>query len=172
MALVACGECGKEISKQAETCPNCGYKKKKSTSLLTWIVAIVIAVPTLGAIFSGAGSTSSAVALTPEQIAEKSKRDAEVQRASVGASMLKKAARNPDSFKLEQALIMEGTGAVCYDYRAQNGFGGMNAGHAVLSADAKQFKGDNDDGFAKLWNKECANKSGRDVATAITWLVL
>jgi predicted nucleic acid-binding Zn ribbon protein len=29
MALVKCPECGKEISSQASSCPNCGYKKKQ-----------------------------------------------------------------------------------------------------------------------------------------------
>lgn len=29
MALIKCKECGKEISDQAEICPNCGYKLKK-----------------------------------------------------------------------------------------------------------------------------------------------
>ncbi len=31
MALIRCKECGKEISDQAESCPNCGYKIKKQT---------------------------------------------------------------------------------------------------------------------------------------------
>lgn len=29
MALIKCKECGKEISDQAESCPNCGYRLKK-----------------------------------------------------------------------------------------------------------------------------------------------
>ncbi len=57
-------------------------------------------------------------------------------------------------------------GAVCYDYRAQNGFGGMNLGHAVLSPKG-QFKANESSGFTSLWNKECANKTG----TVQTWEV-
>ena len=30
MALTKCKECGKEISKKADTCPNCGFNQKKS----------------------------------------------------------------------------------------------------------------------------------------------
>lgn len=175
MALVACKECNKEISKSAEVCPHCGIKRKKRTSLLTWIVTIFVGMPVLIAIFSGASTTSSdtpTAPQTPEQIAEQTKRDAAVQRATVGAATLKKSMRNPDSFKLESALVINGTDAVCYTYRAQNGFGGMNAGQAVLSADATQFKTDDMDGFAKLWNKECGDKSGQDVATAIRWFAL
>jgi len=122
-------------------------------------------------------------ALTPEQrieegkkaaieAAEKKINDDAIQRASSGAIILKKSMRDPDSFKLESALVINGTGAVCYDYRAKNGFGGTNVGHAVLSADGKQFRTSEMDGFTKIWNKECANKSGTEAATAIRWFVL
>ena len=33
--------------------------------------------------------------------------------------------RDPDSFKLSSVIIMD-KGAVCYEYRAHNGFGGVN----------------------------------------------
>jgi RNA polymerase subunit RPABC4/transcription elongation factor Spt4 len=175
MALVACKECGKEISKKAAICPHCGFKPKR-TSTFTWIVAIFVAVPMLVAIFSGSSNTSSETqqqtSKTPEQIALEEKRDAAVQRATVGATTLKKAMRNPDSFKLESALVINGTDAVCYTYRAQNGFGGMNAGQAVLSADGTRFLNADMEGFTKLWNKECGGKSGQDVATAIRWFAL
>jgi len=48
------------------------------------------------------------------------------------AVTLKGAMRTPESFKLYSALLMA-NGAVCYDYRAQNGFGGMNRERAVLT---------------------------------------
>lgn len=122
-------------------------------------------------------------ALTPEQrieeekkaameAAEKKRKHAAIQQASAGAIILKKSMRDPDSLKLESALVINGTGAVCYEYRAKNGFGGMNVGHAVLSADGKQFRTSEMDGFTKMWNKECANKSGTEAATAIRWFVL
>lgn len=31
MALIKCVECNKEISTEADFCPNCGYKKKTAT---------------------------------------------------------------------------------------------------------------------------------------------
>jgi hypothetical protein len=49
---------------------------------------------------------------------------------------------------------------------------GVNVGHAVLSADGKHFKTNEENGFTKLWNKECANKSGTEAATAIRWFAL
>lgn len=50
MALIKCNECGKEISSQAESCPNCGYKVKsnnkkiKKTGTIVTLVASSIFV--------------------------------------------------------------------------------------------------------------------------------
>jgi hypothetical protein len=173
MALIRCKECGKEINKSASLCPYCGFKCRR-TSMLTWILAALVALPVLRFIaFGPSTSTSQPVKQeTPEQIAAKKKKDEAVQRATVGAVTLKKAMRNPESFKLESAIVVDGTGAVCYSYRAQNGFGGTNVGRAVLSRDGKQFKTNEMNGFATLWNKECGDKSGTDAATAIRWFAL
>ena len=58
MALVACKECGKEVSKSAAACPHCGYKPRR-TSLLTWIVAILFGIPFLLAVVTSAINSSS-----------------------------------------------------------------------------------------------------------------
>lgn len=95
--------------------------------------------------------------------AEKKKKAVEElhwQLAVLAARSLREAMRNPDSFKLVSAFFTD-DGAVCYGYRAQNGFGGLNVGKAVLSATGK-FKTDETNGFSSLWNKECAHKSGTD----------
>ncbi len=174
MALIKCKECGNEVSSKAETCPICGArisaKPMGCGSLIGVVFLGVIILASLSSIFSS--STPPPPPDTPQQAAAKKKQDEAVQRATVGAVALKKAMRDPESFKLESALVINGTDAVCYDYRAKNGFGGMNVGQAVLSADGKRFKTSEMDGFAKLWNKECAGKSGNEVATAIRWFAL
>jgi hypothetical protein len=89
------------------------------------------------------------------------------------ATQIRKTMRNPESFVLESALLIQGTDAVCFEYRAQNVFGGMNRGRAVLSGarfvpglDGQavlaqaQLKTSDEPGFSRLWNKECANKTG------------
>ncbi len=172
MALIKCKECGNEVSSKAETCPKCGAsisaKPMGCGSLIGVVFLGIIILASLSSIFSSSAPPPG----TPEQAAAKKKEDEAVQRATVGAVALKKAMRDPESFKLESALVINGTDAVCYDYRAKNGFGGMNVGHAVLSADGKRFKTSEMDGFAKLWNKECAGKSGTEVAAAIRWFAL
>lgn len=52
MALTKCKECGEQISTKAETCPKCGAKPPKKTSLLTWIVLAFVVFVVIGQIFS------------------------------------------------------------------------------------------------------------------------
>ena len=47
MALIQCRECGKEVSDQAETCPNCGIKtpskeKRKKKLIITAVTTVFI----------------------------------------------------------------------------------------------------------------------------------
>jgi len=58
MALTKCKECDEEISKKAEKCPKCGEPQKKRTSLITWLVAIILVLWMAG-YFSGDPGTST-----------------------------------------------------------------------------------------------------------------
>jgi len=42
MALTKCKECGNEVSTKADSCPKCGAKTPKKTSLFTWLVLILM----------------------------------------------------------------------------------------------------------------------------------
>ena len=119
--------------------------------------------------------------LTGCQPKEPTERDTQLQAITAVALQLKNNMRNPDSFKLESALLIAGADAVCFTYRAQNGFGGMNRGHAVLTGarfDPKlsgrevfanvQLKTSEEPGFTRLWNKECAGKSGEEKVSLVT----
>lgn len=170
MALIKCKECGNEISTKAEACPKCGVRitPEKMGCGKTVVVAFlgIVIIAAMSSIFSPSSDSSAAKQepQTPEQVAAKKKEDEAVQRAMIGAMTLKKTMRDPDSFKLESALVIDGSGVVCYDYRARNGFGGMNAGHAVFTT--KTFKTNDMDGFTRLWNRECADKRGFEVGAA------
>ena len=83
-----------------------------------------------------------------------------------GAVTLRKSMRDPDSFKVSSALEME-DGAVCYQYRARNGFGGMNVAQAVFTGD--RFIDESQPAFNKSWKTECAGKIGKDVASEINY---
>ena len=153
-------KCGNMVANNARFCPKCGHRFTSGcTMALAWFFGISIGLGILVAIISPTNQTPKP-APTPAQKAADQKNEANFQRAVLGAKQLQKAMRNPDSFKLTQVLIMD-DGAVCYEYRAQNGFGGMNVGKAALSPKG-QFKTSENPGFAGLWNKECANKTGEE----------
>lgn len=50
--LTDCKDCGHAVSKNADACPNCGAKVKR-TSVLTWIAAVFIGVMVLSAVMAG-----------------------------------------------------------------------------------------------------------------------
>ena len=175
MALIKCKDCGKEVSSKAKACPNCGRAVPKRTSLLTWLFAGFICFVILSAIFRDRSSqsvapastatpaaTTAASAAAPAGAAPEKKADPDIDAAlRVGNLVLnlRDAARNPDSFKLTKAYRMK-NGAACIEYRAQNGFGGLNVGKAL--AIGTKFKTNESEGFAGAWNHYCVG-TGIDI---------
>lgn len=92
-------------------------------------------------------------------------KDINIDRAVRGALSLKSAMRNPDSFTVESALVMD-SGAVCYEYRSQNGFGGLNQEQAVLTPKDNILLTTHR-GFAAAWEKFCHGKRGDDAEALI-----
>lgn len=106
---------------------------------------------------------------SPVQKEVEHKQNAKISFAAMGAKQLRDSMRNPDSFKLSKLVIME-DGAVCYHYRAQNGFGGMNVGMAVLAPDGR-LRTDDQNGFRALWKSECAGKTGIEETGTVEFLL-
>lgn len=152
--------CGKQLDNSAKVCPGCGKAFRVTSGFTKFVGGSILVIAIVGAIGAINAPTPSTPVVSPAQQAADQKDEAAFQRAVAGAKQLKQSMRNPDSFKLGETLIMH-DGAVCYDYHAQNGFGGMNAGQAVLSPSG-QFKSDESSGFTNLWNKECARQTGAD----------
>lgn len=69
MALIKCKECGKEISKDAEVCPNCG-KKVNNGNLFLQIVGILFIIGVIGNIFGGDKTDSQSSSYAREETAE------------------------------------------------------------------------------------------------------
>lgn len=145
MALVKCTECGSQVSTEAKACPSCGARPPKRTSLVTWIVGGIFAVAVANIVISTTGSPpiSTAPPPTPEQSAalERAQQDAgrsrqhealRAARARAVVGALREAARNPASFMVERVIASDDGSVVCVQYRAQNGFGGMNREVAVF----------------------------------------
>ncbi len=196
MALIKCKECKAEVSSAAKACPKCGHPVESEGGGIGCggILVILFIIGIIAASMQSsdrederqrqaAAEAARAAKLTPEQKAaeakakaardaEQKRRDDAVNRAAIGARILKKSAHDPERFKLESALVIDKTASVCYEFRAPNAFGGLVAGRAVLSGDGKNFLTNTDSGFASLWNRECAGKTGQEVATAIRWFAL
>ena len=64
--------------------------------------------------------------------------------------------------------MVDKTSAVCYEYRAKNGFGAIRLFHAVLARDGVTIKAETEKGFSSLWNKECTGKLTGDEAVSST----
>jgi hypothetical protein len=95
-------------------------------------------------------------------------RQAERVKATIfGIRMLKSQMRNPSSFELISAAISD-SGERCIEYRAQNGFGGMNVEQAVFGS---EFKTSATAGFAADWNSKCASQPLTDVTDRVKLLL-
>jgi hypothetical protein len=102
-------------------------------------------------------------------LAAKKRQDAAFNYAVLFAKQLRASMREPDSFKLDTVWVTD-NGAVCYQYRARNGFGGMNVEQAVMSPKL-QFRTSDQPGFAQLWNRHCANREGEDRTSDVSHFI-
>jgi hypothetical protein len=128
MPLITCNECGNQVSGTAKACPQCGAKGKaltgpRTTGALGKIFLVLLGVGVLGAGITSL--TNPPIQPTPQQRAETSAAEQRNMNIVLYARSLKAAARNPQSVEFDR-VIANGDGTlVCFDYRAQNGFGGM-----------------------------------------------
>lgn len=58
MALKKCKECGHQVSTKAAACPGCGARMPRRTSLLTWIVGIILVFTIIPAVIVGSLDSS------------------------------------------------------------------------------------------------------------------
>lgn len=155
MALIKCKECDKPVSDTAELCPNCGSKVSKPTSRLAIGVAGLFAIGIAASLFNTPSRAPEPVASkSPTQVAADAKKESQFQLVLLGAQALKQSMKNPDTFKLESAVMMD-DGAICYEYRGTNSFNAVVPEQIVITE-----KGAKKD--AATWNKRCAHKTGND----------
>ena len=153
--MIQCKECSKEISSDARVCPHCGKKQGQGCATTAiWVVFCLLGFCVLLAVISQMSDTPK----TPQEAAADAAKGAHLKAMIDSAMALRNAMRDPDSFKLTQVLDMP-DGAVCYSYRARNGFGGMDQGEAVLF-DGK-FLDSSMAGFHQLNEQECVGKTGK-----------
>ncbi|MBX3535795.1 MAG: hypothetical protein KF826_15720 [Xanthobacteraceae bacterium] len=91
---------------------------------------------------------------TPEEAAAKRKRNEIFTRQVLAVRQLKAGMKNPDSFRLESATVMD-DGTLCVFYRATNSFNAIVPGYATIRKD-RIYTGN------EQWSRYCAGKSGED----------
>jgi hypothetical protein len=103
---------------------------------------------------------------TPEQIkaeqaASAAKAQKEMTLLVVVAAMtaVKRTLRDPDSVQWESVLANDDATLICIEYRARNGFGGMDSGHIVIDKTSSSRT-------VSAWNRQCANKPLHDFTKA------
>ena len=136
--------------------------------MYVWVTALAVVCIGLAAAFSprdaATGAAEQAKAASDQKAIDLKEKRFDV--AVGGAVMLRKAMRNPDSFKVSSAFVAEDASSVCYEYRSQNGFGGMNVAHVIATSSA--FVGSSNPRFHALWKKNCSGKIGYEAAADVT----
>lgn len=158
MALISCPECQAKISSDAEACPHCGRRRREPSGGRS--VFLVIASIAFGVYIVTKEPSTPAPPQppeTPEQIAAKEAKERRFQAVAAYALALKQAMKNPDSFRLVQAIRMD-SGSICFVYRGTNSFGAVVTEHVVVTSKGSQRS-------QGAWKKECEGKSGEDFSS-------
>lgn len=146
MAMTKCKECGSQVSDKATSCPTCGLPIKPKTSKLAKFALV--------GVFAAMAFTVATRDQTTHTPPAESKADENYRYMLAAVRTLKQAVKNPDSFKLVSAVLVDNDVA-CIRYRATNSFNAIVPGHAVLSLPKKLSSSDPSD-----WNSYCAEKTG------------
>lgn len=166
MALVKCKSCEHKMSTKAKACPSCGEPKKKKTSVLTWLVLILLALLIYAASESPQYTTSS----KPIQLTEEQKHEIEIEakrrvQASFENSTIlqaKKAVKNTlkDPISAEFGNIFfnetDEVGAVaCGTVNSKNSFGAYSGFQPFISNGKTVFLQEKDSNFSSVWQAAC-----------------
>lgn len=166
MALIKCKECGKDISSEAKVCPSCGLVPAKGTSLISLLMVGLIGIYMVKCTYDEATKSTTP---PPQKSAADIQADNELNSAIAYGNLLKKASKDPSSFKMESFLIFPG-GAACYEYRAKNSFGATVPAKAVYDGVALTTSETDRKKFTKSWNAVCTKSGGQERAGGLNLL--
>lgn len=158
--LNKCRKCGAEFNQNIDACPKCGTTVSSADNQIK-IGLLVISAIILLWVFYPSNKNSSDLAKEQLKAEQKAADDIKWNLVFTGEEMLKKMMRDPDSLVFERVLYTEDQ-SVCYEYRAKNGFGGMNKGAAVFSG--KGFITNEAKEFDPVWDEKCSGKKGEEVS--------
>ncbi len=148
MAMVKCKECGNDVSTSASACQKCGAKPPKKTSVVTLVIGGGFALAVFGMVISANSERQAQPVKSAAQIALEAKKSAAFAQTVLVLSALKASLRAPDSLTFESIRANDDASIVCVEYRAQNGFGGLNK-EILVYAKGKATN------TPAAWNKNC-----------------
>lgn len=160
VALVKCKECQALISTQAASCPNCGAKPRRKTSLLTWVIggcfALIVFNFSTNSINRQSASPSAQLSPEEAKLAEQGRqRRLEVITAK---NAVTERMKDPDSVRFGEVVNRSGT--VCGYVNAKNSFGGYTGDTAFIFETSSKdllLHGQTKN-FDKVWNDKCPAK--------------
>lgn len=143
MAIKPCKECGAPVSDKAESCPMCGAKQPKETSVLTWICVGMLGLAAMIWFFSDH---------TPNSSSEPSPQMKILQAQASTQVAVRSILKDPDSAKFE--FLNEKCGTV----NSKNSFGGYVGSRRFVSVnnivDLEGYSVSKKEMDA-LWRKHC-----------------
>lgn len=143
MAIKPCKECGAPVSDKAESCPMCGAKQPKETSVLTWICVGMLGLAAMIWFFSDH---------TPSSPSEPSPQMKILQAQASTQVAVRSILKDPDSAKFE--FVNENCGTV----NSKNSFGGYVGSRRFVSinniVDLEGYSVSKKEMDA-LWRKHC-----------------
>lgn len=149
MATIKCKGCGVEHAAWLKKCIYCGYSKDAGGGPVVLVILIIV-----GAIFYWTYSpTPPPVPPSAAEIAAKEKKEQAFQKVVVAMKLLRGGLRNPDSLKWESVHANDDASIICLEYRAQNGFGGMNKEFMVFAKNTASQA-------PEIWNRNCNKPLG------------
>ena len=143
MAIKPCKECGAPVSDKAESCPMCGAKQPKETSVLTWICVGMLGLAAMIWFFSDH---------TPNSSSEPSPQMKILQAQASTQVAVRSILKDSDSAKFE--FLNENCGTV----NSKNSFGGYVGSRRFVSinnnVDLEGYSVSKKEMDA-LWRKHC-----------------
>ena len=171
--LTNCKDCGNVISKNADACPNCGAKVKR-TSFLTWIAVVFIGIMVLSAVIGGMSGEATKTEPTTEAEETSPSETLEVfefhdpnfdkhaaTMVYITKDLVKKMMKDPDSVEFRAMSYIKAASdlpaTVCGEVTGKNSFNGYTGYKKFLfKTDTTEFgiEGSTNNFFDE-YNKYC-----------------
>jgi hypothetical protein len=104
--------------------------------------------PAVAVVAAGSPKTATEIAREADAKADAAAKERQWQKVLAAGAAIRQTMRNPDSIVYEDVRANQDASVMCFQYRAQNGFGGMNR-------EIMAFVNGNPSQNRAVWNKNC-----------------